>query len=206
MIGGGTMGTGIAYAFLLAGLPVTLIEADAEAALRAETAVAKLAEAGVARGRLSPHGAREILARLQATADYADAAAAQLAIEAVYEDMAVKHTVFAKLQDALAPDAILATNTSYLDINVIAAGLSDPSRVLGLHFFAPAHVMKLLEIVRGTATSDAALATGFALAKRLRKIPVLAGVCDGFIGNRILTPLPRCGRPGDDGRVEPVGN
>jgi len=100
--------------------------------------------------------------------------------------MEVKHAVFSALQAAMRPDTLLATNTSYLDVNEIAAVLDDPSRLVGLHFFAPAHIMKLLEIVRGEATSDAALATGFALAKRLRKLPVLAGVCDGFIGNRIL--------------------
>jgi 3-hydroxyacyl-CoA dehydrogenase len=100
--------------------------------------------------------------------------------------MAVKKEVMARLQAALAPEAILATNTSYLDVDEIAATLDDPARLLGLHFFAPAHIMKLLEIVRGAQTSDAALATGFALAKLLRKVPVLAGVCDGFIGNRIL--------------------
>ena len=100
--------------------------------------------------------------------------------------MEVKRQVFPSSKRRLRPGAVLATNTSYLDVNEIAAVLEDPSRLVGLHFFAPAHIMKLLEIVRGDATSDRALATGFALAKRLRKLPVLAGVCDGFIGNRIL--------------------
>ncbi|MGL4810583.1 MAG: 3-hydroxyacyl-CoA dehydrogenase family protein, partial [Beijerinckiaceae bacterium] len=111
---------------------------------------------------------------------------AQLAIEAAFESMDVKRQVFAALEKALPADAILATNTSYLDVNKIADSVADPSRVLGLHFFSPAHVMKLLEIVRAESSSLRALATGYAVGKKLRKISVLAGVCDGFIGNRIL--------------------
>jgi 3-hydroxyacyl-CoA dehydrogenase len=109
-----------------------------------------------------------------------------LVIEAAFESMAVKAEIFGELSAVLSPQAILATNTSYLDIDKIAQDLTDPSRMVGLHFFAPAHIMKLLEIVRGAKTSDVALATGFALAKKLKKVPVIAGVCDGFIGNRIL--------------------
>ena len=124
--------------------------------------------------------------RLSLTDDYDQSSAADLAIEAAFESMEVKKEIFAKLQAAMRQGTVLATNTSYLDINEIAASVDDPTRVMGLHFFAPAHIMKLLEIVRGEQTSEKALASCFALAKRLRKIPVLAGVCDGFIGNRIL--------------------
>ena len=186
VVGGGTMGAGIAYALLLAGLTVTVIERDAESAERAGAAIGALIETGVKRGALSREKADGLRARLTTTDDYGTAASAGIAIEAAFEDMAVKKTVLAALERALPENAILATNTSYLDIDEMAAGLGDPSRLVGLHFFAPAHIMKLLEIVRGRATSDAALALGFALAKRLRKVPVLAGVCDGFIGNRIL--------------------
>ena len=183
------MGAGIAYALLNAGMTVTLLETDAEGVTRARANIDKIVDASVKRGLIDAAGAADRRARLTVSADYSAAAGAGLAIEAAFESLEVKAQVFAKLQDALPAGAMLATNTSYLDIDTIAAPLADPSRVLGLHFFAPAHIMKLLEIVRGKASSDRALATGFALAKRLRKIPVLAGVCDGFIGNRILMRL-----------------
>lgn len=184
VVGGGTMGAGIAYALLARGLTVTLLETDADGISRATSNVDRIIDASVKRGLLRDEGV--LRARLTVTDDYARAGDAQLAIEAAFESMEVKTEVMATLQAALPPDAILATNTSYLDVNAIAATLDNPSRLIGLHFFAPAHIMKLLEIVRGDATSDVALATGFALARRLKKIPVLAGVCDGFIGNRIL--------------------
>lgn len=186
VVGGGTMGAGIAYALLNAGMRVTLLETDAEGVARARANVEKIVGASLTRGLIDEAGANERRARLTLTTDYATASGATLAIEAAFESMAVKKTVFAALEAALPEDAILATNTSYLDVDEIAAGLANPARVLGLHFFAPAHIMKLLEIVRGAKTGWAALATGFALAKALRKVPVLAGVCDGFIGNRIL--------------------
>ena len=186
VVGGGTMGAGIAYALLNAGLTVTLLETDADGVERAESNVARIVEASLKRGLIDSAGAEARRARLTLTDDFAAAGAATLAIEAAFESMDVKRDVFSKLDAALPPDAILATNTSYLDVDAIAGVVSDPARVLGLHFFAPAHIMKLLEIVRGKATSDRALQTGFALAKRLRKVPVLSGVCDGFIGNRIL--------------------
>ncbi|SMY06909.1 FAD-dependent oxidoreductase [Flavimaricola marinus] len=186
VVGGGTMGAGIAYALLNAGLTVTLLETDAEGVARAKQNVAKIVDASLKRGLITGEGAEERRARFTASSDYAEAAQAGLAIEAAFESMEVKKTVFAKLAAHMAEDAVLATNTSYLDINEIAASLPDPSRVVGLHFFAPAHIMKLLEIVRGDQTGERGLATGFAVAKRLRKVPVLAGVCDGFIGNRIL--------------------
>ncbi len=186
VVGGGTMGASIAYALLNAGLTVTLLESDAAGAARARDNVEKIIGASLKRGLIDTDRAEDHRARITFSPDYAQAAGAGLAIEAAFESMEVKQQVFAKLQAALGPEAILASNTSYLDLNEIARTLDDPSRMVGLHFFAPAHIMKLLEIVQGEATSDAALATGFALAKRLRKIPVLAGVCDGFIGNRIL--------------------
>jgi len=186
VVGGGTMGAGIAYALLNAGLRVTLLETDVDGVARAFANVDKIIDASLKRGLITDAGAAERRDRFSATSDYAKAKTATLAIEAAFESMEVKKTVFAALAEHLHAEAILATNTSYLDINEIAATIDDPSRVVGLHFFAPAHIMKLLEIVRGDASSDRALATGFALGKRLRKVPVLAGVCDGFIGNRIL--------------------
>jgi 3-hydroxyacyl-CoA dehydrogenase len=186
VVGGGTMGAGIAYGLLNAGLKVVLLETDAAGVDRAEANVGRIIEQSQKRGLIDEGGAAARRAALTVTDDYARAGEATLAIEAAFESLEVKRTVFAALEAALPPEAVLATNTSYLDIDEIAAGVGDPSRVLGLHFFAPAHIMKLLEIVRGKATSDDALATGFALGKRLGKVPVVAGVCDGFIGNRIL--------------------
>ena len=186
VVGGGTMGAGIAYALLNAGLRATILETDEDGVARAQTNVEKVIDASLKRGLISDARAQDHRARFNAATDYATVGDAMLAIEAAFESMEVKKDVFAKLVMTLPKEAILATNTSYLDINELAATLPDPSRVIGLHFFAPAHVMKLLEIVRGDKTSDAAIATGFALGKALRKIPVLAGVCDGFIGNRIL--------------------
>lgn len=186
VIGGGMMGAGIAYAALSADLDVVLIEADAGSVERARTNTDKLIEAGVSRGAIDVERATALRGALEISDDDGRIGGAQLAIEAAFEDMAVKRDVFARLEAATSPDTILATNTSYLDIDAIASGLSDPSRVVGLHFFAPAHIMRLLEVVRGAASGDVALATGYALAARLKKIPVLAGVCDGFIGNRIL--------------------
>lgn len=186
VVGGGTMGAGIAYACLSAGLQVVLLETDADGVSRAEANVEKIIGASLSRGMIDAAGAEDRRARLTVSADYGAASGASLAIEAAFESMEVKRAVFAALEARLAPDAVLASNTSYLDLDGIAGTVADPSRVLGLHFFAPAHIMKLLEIVTGARTSDRALATGYALARRLRKVPVLAGVCDGFIGNRIL--------------------
>ncbi|MBO6637796.1 MAG: enoyl-CoA hydratase/isomerase family protein [Roseitalea sp.] len=186
VVGGGTMGAGIAYALLLAGIDVTLLETDADGVARAKANIGRTMDQSAKRGLLSGEKRGRIEAALTVTDDYGAAAEADLAIEAAFESMDVKKAVFGRLEKALPTDAVLATNTSYLDVNEIAAGLADPSRLVGLHFFAPAHIMKLLEIVQGDETSHHALATGFALAKRLRKVPVLSGVCDGFIGNRIL--------------------
>ena len=191
VIGGGTMGAGIATALLLAGSAVHLIERDAAAAKTAQGRVADTIAASLKRGVITQDKAETANARLTDGDDYAALADCPLVIEAVFEDMAVKRAVFDRLDAVMPADAVLATNTSYLDVDKLAAGTTDPSRILGLHFFSPAHVMKLLEVVRGAATGPRALATGAALAKLLRKVPVAAGVCDGFIGNRIMAAYRR---------------
>ncbi|WP_288431031.1 3-hydroxyacyl-CoA dehydrogenase NAD-binding domain-containing protein [uncultured Agrobacterium sp.] len=186
VIGGGTMGAGIAAALRDAGLPVVLIERDAEAVERGLNNVRSIYDGSVKRGRLSQEAADQRIAGVTGSNDYGKLADIDLVIEAVFEDLAVKRAVFEKLSSVCRPDAILATNTSYLDPNEIGAAVVDAERFLGLHFFSPAQVMKLLEIVPAAKTSPEVLATGFALARRLAKIPVRAGICDGFIGNRIL--------------------
>lgn len=191
VIGGGTMGADIAAALLLAGSEVRLVERDKAAAEVARSRVADTLEGSVKRGSIAQHKADAALALFVPGDDYTALADCPLVIEAVFEDMAVKRDLFARLDAVMPADAILASNTSYLDVNVLAAATRDPTRVLGLHFFSPAHVMKLLEVVRGAATGAPALATGAALAKRLRKVPVVAGVCEGFIGNRIMAAYRR---------------
>lgn len=186
VIGGGTMGAGIATACLLSGLPVVLVERDADAADKARATISGNLDGAVKRGKLTPEGREKTLARLETATDYAALGTVDLAIEAVFEDMNVKREVFAKLDAVMKPGAVLATNTSYLEIAPIAAATSRPADVVGLHFFSPAHVMKLLEIVVPEETAPDVVATGFALAKRLGKVAVRAGVCDGFIGNRIM--------------------
>ena len=186
VVGGGTMGSGIAYALLNAGLRVTVLESDNAGVERARKNLYTIVDASLGRGLIDEHGADDRRNRFEATTDYATVSDATLAIEAAFESMSVKREIFTALEPVLPTEAIISSNTSYLDLNEIASVVSDRSRVLGLHFFAPAHVMKLLEIVRGDQTSDIALATGFALAKRLHKVPVVVGVCDGFVGNRIL--------------------
>ncbi len=188
VIGGGTMGGGIAVSCLLSGLRVTLIERDAEAAQKARDGIAKTLADSVKRGKLKPEKRDALLAdALITSADYDTLSDADLVIEAVFESMDVKKDVFTKLDAVCKPGAVLASNTSYLDVDEIAAMTKRPADVIGLHFFSPAHVMKLLEIVVAAKTAPDVVATGFALAKALKKIPVRAGVCDGFIGNRILS-------------------
>jgi len=188
VIGGGTMGAGIAASALLAGLDVTLIERDAEAVARAGASVAKTLQGSVKRGKLTQDKYDAIMGRtFRSSDDYATLADADIVIEAVFESLEVKKDVFTKLDAICKPGAVLASNTSYLDINEIAAMTSRPADVIGLHFFSPAHVMRLLEIVVADKTAPEVTATGFALARRLKKIAVRAGVCDGFIGNRILS-------------------
>ena len=186
VIGGGTMGAGIAIAVLDAGLPVTMIERDAESLARGRANVEKVYDAQVAKGKMSAVARDAVLARFAGATEYAALSQADLVIEAVFEDMAVKRVVFAELDRVCRPGAVLATNTSYLDIDELAASMSRPQDVLGLHFFSPANIMKLLEIVVPARSAPDVVATGFALAKRLKKVAVRAGVCDGFIGNRIL--------------------
>ncbi len=169
----------------LAGLSVHLVETDAAGQARAEANIGKLITQRVERGSISD--AATFRARLTFGAGYDNLPPVDLAIEAAFESLEVKRVIFAALQAALSASTILATNTSYLDVNLLAEGIVEPGRFLGLHFFAPAHAMKLLEIVRGTKTSNATLGQAFALAKRLGKMPVISGVCDGFIGNRILS-------------------
>lgn len=191
VVGGGLMGAGIATAALNAGREVVLIERDAEAAEAAEARIAGLLEGGVKRGKITPEARDARLAALRCSADYAEASGAQIAIEAVFEDLAAKQSVFAELARVVAPEAVLATNTSYIDPRAIFEGIAGPERCLGMHFFSPAHVMKLLEVVQMPQTAPDVLATAFAFGKALRKVSVLSGICDGFIGNRILTAYRR---------------
>ncbi|MCB1381692.1 MAG: enoyl-CoA hydratase/isomerase family protein [Notoacmeibacter sp.] len=186
VIGGGTMGAGIAWALLQAGIAVTLVEAMDSAVERATHNVGKLAAEAEKRGLLTPEKRAALMGQIRLQVGYEGLDDCALAIEAAYESMEVKRQVFSALDAALPKGAVLATNTSYLDINEIAAVVSRPEAVVGLHFFSPAHVMKLLEIVQADKTAPEALALAYAVAKRLKKIPVLSGVCDGFIGNRIL--------------------
>ncbi len=191
VIGGGTMGAGIAAAVLLSGRAVVMIERDAAALERGLDTVRGHLANSLKRGLIDAAGNAAHLARLSGATDYAALAPADLVIEAVFEDMAVKRAVFGELDRAARPEAILATNTSYLDVNLIAAAVGDPGRVVGLHFFSPAHVMKLVEVIRSDAVRDDVLATALAFARDLGKIAVPSGVCDGFIGNRIMSAYRR---------------
>lgn len=188
VIGGGTMGAGIATAALLSGLNVTLLEMSADAGQAARDRIEGNLSGAVKRGKITPTQHDQILTHtLNIVTNYDKLRDADLVIEAVFEDMDVKKKVFGELDRVCKAGAILASNTSYLNINEIAAATSRPTDVLGLHFFSPAHVMKLLEVVVADATAPDVAATGFALGKMLGKISVRAGVCDGFIGNRILS-------------------
>lgn len=186
VIGAGTMGGGIAMAFASGGYPVTLLETSGEALQRGLATIEKNYAVSVTRGSLSEDAKRERLGLFKGSTDYGDLADCDLIVEAVFEDMAVKHDVFAKLDTVAKSGAILATNTSYLDVNAIAAATSRPQDVVGLHFFSPANVMRLLEIVRAEKTAPDALATVVELARRIGKVPVVVGVCHGFVGNRML--------------------
>ena len=188
VIGGGTMGSGIATAALLAGLPVTLTERDEAGLGRGVQTITGNLEGAVKRGKLSADGRDEILAgKLSTSTDLAALSEVDLVIEAVFEEMSVKREIFGALDEICKEGAVLASNTSYLDINEIAATTSRPQDVIGLHFFSPAHVMRLLEVVVADKTGADVVATGFVLARKLKKIAVRSGVCDGFIGNRIMT-------------------
>lgn len=188
VIGGGTMGSGIATSALLAGLKVTMLEMNAEAAEAARKRIEGNLSGALKRGKIDQAKFDTLTQKaLVLATDYDALKEADLIIEAVFEEMSVKKEVFAKLDAVAKPGAILASNTSYLDVDEIAASTSRPADVLGLHFFSPAHVMKLLEVVVGDKTAPDVLATGFALGRKMGKTCVRAGVCDGFIGNRILS-------------------
>ena len=186
IVGGGTMGAGIAVAVLDAGLPVVMVEQDDAALARGRARVEQVYDLLVKKGRITADERAARMARYTGATHYDALGEADLIIEAVFEDMNVKQAVFAQLDRVAKPGAVLATNTSYLDVDRIAEATRGPADVLGLHFFSPANIMKLLEVVVGQHTAPDTVATGFELARRLRKIPVRAGVCDGFIGNRIL--------------------
>ncbi len=188
VIGAGTMGGGIAMNFLSAGIPVTIVEMQQEALDRGTGVVRKNYEATAAKGRIKPEQVEQAMGALKPTLDFADLAECDLIIEAVYETMEVKKEIFTKLDAIAKPGAILASNTSYLNIDEIAACTKRSEDVVGMHFFSPANVMKLLEVVRGDKTADDVLATVMALAKKIRKVAVVAGVTYGFIGNRMLMP------------------
>jgi 3-hydroxyacyl-CoA dehydrogenase len=186
VVGGGTMGAGIAVAVLDAGLPVTMIERDDASLARGRAHIEKVYDGLIAKGRLSAEKKAALMARWSGSTSYDALAGADLVIEAVFEDLTVKQAVFAELDRVCKAGAVLATNTSYLDIDAIASSISRPGDVIGLHFFSPANIMKLLEVVVPKQVSADVVATAFELAKKLRKTPVRAGVCDGFIGNRVL--------------------
>ncbi len=188
VIGAGTMGGGISMNFLSAGVPVTIVEMAQDALDRGTATIRKNYEATAAKGRMTAEQVEKAMGLLKPTLNFDDLAECDLIIEAVYESMDVKKDVFGRLDKIAKPGAILASNTSYLNIDEIAAATSRPQDVLGLHFFSPANVMKLLEIVRGAKTADDVLATAMALSKKIKKVAVIAGVCYGFIGNRMLMP------------------
>ncbi|WP_211462579.1 3-hydroxyacyl-CoA dehydrogenase NAD-binding domain-containing protein [Collimonas silvisoli] len=191
VIGAGTMGAGITMCFANAGMPVILMEARREALERGLALIRKNYAATVAKGKLSQEALESRLSIISTTLDYQDLHDADLVIEAVFEDMVVKKEVFQQLDQVCKPGAIMASNTSRLDLNEIAAGTSRPQDVIGLHFFSPANVMRLLEVVRGAATAADVVAGAMQLAKTIGKIGVLVGVCEGFVGNRMLTPYAR---------------
>ena len=186
VIGAGTMGGGITMNFLSAGIPVTLVEREQAALDRGVATIRKNYEASAAKGRLSQDQVEKAMALLTPTLEMDALSDCDLIIEAVFELMRIKKEIFTALDSIAKKDAILATNTSYLDVNEIAAVTQRPESVLGLHFFSPANIMKLLEIVRGAKTADTVLATAMDLSRRIGKVAVVAGVCHGFIGNRML--------------------
>ena len=191
VIGAGTMGGGISMNFLNAGIPVTILETKQEALDKGVATMRKNYEAQVKKGKLKPEKYEERMALLSTTLNYADLKDADLVIEAVFEDIDVKRTVFQTLDEVMKPGAILATNTSTLDVDKIASFTRRPQDVIGMHFFSPANVMKLLEVIRGRETAKDVLATVMQLGKKIRKTCVVSGVCDGFIGNRMIEQYSR---------------
>jgi len=188
VIGAGTMGGGISMNFLSAGIPVTIVEMAQDALDRGTATIRKNYEATAAKGRMTGEQVEQAMGALKPTLDFEALADCDLIIEAVFEQMEVKKEIFGRLDTIAKPGAILASNTSYLDVDEIAASTSRPQDVVGLHFFSPANIMKLLEVVRGAKTAPDVLVTAMALAKKIKKVAVVAGVCHGFIGNRMLMP------------------
>jgi 3-hydroxyacyl-CoA dehydrogenase len=191
VIGAGTMGGGISMNFLNAGIPVTILETKQEALDRGLATIRKNYEAQVKKGKLKQDKYEQRMALLTPTLDYAALKDADLVIEAVFEELGVKEQVFKKLDEVAKPGAVLASNTSTLDVDKIAGFTKRPQDVVGMHFFSPANVMKLLEVVRGAKTAQDVLATVMAVAKKIRKTAVVSGVCDGFIGNRMIEQYSR---------------
>ncbi|KEQ53670.1 3-hydroxyacyl-CoA dehydrogenase NAD-binding domain-containing protein [Sphingobium chlorophenolicum] len=188
VIGAGTMGGGISMNFLSAGIPVTIVEMAQEALDKGTGLIRKNYEATAAKGRLTTAQVEKAMGLLSPTLDFDALKECDLIIEAVYENMDVKKEIFARLDGIAKPGALLASNTSYLSIDEIASATGRPQDVLGLHFFSPANVMKLVEVVRGAKTAPDVLATGMDIGRRIGKVPVVSGVCYGFIGNRMLSP------------------
>ncbi len=187
IVGGGNMGSGIATAFLNAGFQVCLVEQNQAALDQGISRITSNINSNVKRGRIIQAKADALLANLSSSTDYHIFSDCELVLEAIFEDLQVKKQLFAELEKVVSKNCILATNTSYLDINDIASVVNDPSRVIGMHFFSPAHIMKLLEVVKAEKSSDIALATAMFFGKKLKKMSVLVGVCFGFAGNRIYT-------------------
>ncbi|HWE16405.1 MAG TPA: 3-hydroxyacyl-CoA dehydrogenase NAD-binding domain-containing protein, partial [Hyphomicrobiaceae bacterium] len=186
ILGAGTMGTGIGLAFLNGGFPVTIVETTQELLDKGVARIKETLEANAKRGRITEAQASERFAGLTPSLKMDDLGAADLIVEAVYENLALKKEIFAKLDTIAKPGAIIATNTSTLDVNEIAAQTKRPQDVLGMHFFSPANIMRLLEIVRAEKTANDVMATAMAISKKIGKVGVQAGVCDGFVGNRML--------------------
>jgi 3-hydroxyacyl-CoA dehydrogenase len=186
VLGGGTMGGGIAMCFANAGIPVKMIEISDDALERGLAIIKKNYSITMKKGKLTEAQMAQCMSLVSGSTDYADIANADMVIEAVFENLELKKEIFSKLDAICKPGAILASNTSYQDVDAIAAATSRPQDVLGMHFFSPANVMKLLEVVRGAETADDVLATAMLVGKKIQKVCALSGVCYGFIGNRML--------------------
>jgi len=191
VIGSGTMGGGISMSFLAAGIPVTLVDVSAEALQKGLDRVKSNYDGSVKRGRLSQERVDRQLSLLQTTTDYADLSGADLVIEAVFEKFDLKEQIFRELDRVCKDGCVLASNTSTLDLNSLARCTARPEDVIGMHFFSPANIMRLLEVVRGEATSPEVIATVLNVARRIKKLPIVVGVCYGFVGNRMLEPYMR---------------
>jgi 3-hydroxyacyl-CoA dehydrogenase len=191
VIGAGTMGTGIAMTFANAAIPVRILDSSTQAVERGKATIEKTYGDQVKRGRMSEEEARKRVGGIEFVDAYGKIGDVDIVVEAVFENMDIKKTVFAELDGAVKPDAILATNTSTLDVDAIAHATKRPGQVIGTHFFSPASIMRLLEVVRGADSSPETIATAMSLAKTLRKVGVLVGNCDGFVGNRMLAPYIR---------------